>query len=64
MSMTRKLFPWIFGLGLAITAPAFVGGCSTSDVDAPPSADDEKEQAYLQERIQKGFNKKPGKNSR
>jgi hypothetical protein len=64
MSTTRKLFPWIFGFGLAIATAALVGGCSTSDADAPPSAADKEEQSYLQERIQKGFNKKPGKNSR
>ena len=64
MKPPRNLFPWIFGVGLAIAVPALVGGCSASDADAPPSAADKEEQSYLQERIQKGFNKKPGKKSR
>lgn len=64
MRIPRLLFPLIFGFGLALTAPALIGGCSNDSTSDSVRAEDKDEQSYLQERIQKGFDKRPGKKAR
>lgn len=64
MPDSRVLFPLVAGFVLALAGPVFIGGCSNESDSGAPSAADKEEQSYLQERIEKGFAKRPGKKTR
>jgi hypothetical protein len=54
--------PPAFGLSLVLAVA--VCGCSSDSASSPPSPADVEEQSFLQERIQKSFEKRPGKAAR
>jgi hypothetical protein len=64
MRIPRDLFPLVFGFGLAFAAPVLIGGCSNDSASDSVRAEDKDEQSYLQEKIQKGFDKRPAKKAR
>ncbi|MDR3620327.1 MAG: hypothetical protein P4L85_13330 [Paludisphaera borealis] len=64
MNIPRVLFSLVFGLVLALAAPVLIGGCSNHSASDSVQAEDKDEQSYLQERIQKSFDKRPSKKTR